>query len=141
MPLADALAALNATLNGLSGLLLIVGFVLVRQGRTAGHKRAMLGAFGVSAVFLVSYLTRVALSGTHPYPPDAPFRMFYLVMLASHVVLAAFVPFLAIGAIVLALKGRIAAHRKLVRVTLPVWMYVSVTGVCVYVMLYHIAGI
>jgi putative membrane protein len=141
MPLADSLAALNATLNGFSGVLLIVGFVLIRQGRRAAHKRAMMGAFGVSALFLVSYLSRVALSGTHPYPPDAPFRVFYLGMLASHVVLAAFVPFLAVGTIVLAWKGRLEAHRKWVRVTLPVWLYVSVTGVGVYVMLYHVAGV
>lgn len=141
MPLGDTLAALNASLNGLSGCLIVVGWWHVRRGNTDAHKKAMLGAFGVSALFLVSYLTRVAVSGTHVYPPEAPLRGFYLAMLASHVVLAALVPFLAVGSIWLALKDRISAHKRLVRFTLPIWLYVSVTGVGVYFMLYHLAGI
>jgi uncharacterized membrane protein YozB (DUF420 family) len=141
MELSDSLAALNAVLNGLSGVALVIGWVLIRRGDAAAHKRAMLSAFGISAVFLVSYLTRVALSGTHVYPADAPGRTLYLGMLASHVVLAATVPFLAVGAIVMALKGRLEAHRKIVRFALPIWLYVSVTGVGVYIMLYHVAGV
>lgn len=141
MELSDSLAALNAILNSLSGLALLVGWSMIRSGRADAHKRAMLTAFGISAVFLVSYLARVALSGTHPYPPDAPARTLYLVMLASHVILAATVPFLAVGSIVMALKKRWSAHRKLVKFTLPIWLYVSVTGVGVYLMLYHVAGV
>ena len=141
MELADNLAALNAVLNGLSGVALVVGWRMIRAGRKDEHRRAMLSAFGISALFLVSYLARVALSGTHPYPEDAPGRLFYLVMLASHVVLAASVPFLSVGAIVMAFKERWTAHRRLVRFALPIWLYVSVTGVGVYVMLYHVAGV
>lgn len=141
MELSDTLAALNAALNGLSGIALVIGWMMIRQGKAESHKRAMLSAFGISAVFLVSYLTRVVLSGTHTYPPDAWGRTFYLVMLASHVILAAFVPFLAIGAIVMAFKKRFETHKKIVRFALPIWLYVSVTGVGVYVMLYHVAGV
>jgi putative membrane protein len=141
MELADRLAALNATLNGLSGLSLLLGWWLIRQGNREGHRRAMLGAFGISAVFLVSYLTRVALSGTHPYPESAPGRSFYLVMLASHVILAATVPFGAVSAIYFAWKGKFEQHKKVVKLTLPVWLYVSVTGVLVYLMLYQLAGV
>ena len=141
MELADSLAALNAVLNGLSGVALGVGWTMIRSGRAEAHRRAMLTAFGISALFLVSYLSRVALSGTHPYPADAPARTFYLVMLASHVILAAFVPFLAVGSIVMAFKERWSAHKRLVKFTLPIWLYVSVTGVGVYVMLYHVAGV
>lgn len=141
MELADNLAALNALLNGMSGVALVVGWTMIRSGRAEAHKRAMLTAFGISALFLVSYLARVGLSGTHPYPPDAPARTFYLVMLATHVILAAFVPFLAVGSIVMAFKERWSAHKKLVKFTLPIWLYVSVTGVGVYVMLYHVAGV
>ena len=141
MAIADSLALLNAVLNGCSFLCLITGTVLIRRQDRAGHKKAMLGAFGISAVFLVSYLTRVALSGTHPYPEEAPFRTFYLVMLATHVVLAATVPFLAVGSIWLALTERLAWHKRLVKITLPTWLYVSATGVGVYIMLYHVAGV
>ena len=141
METADKLAALNAVLNGLSGVALVVGWVMIRSDRKDAHKKAMLSAFGISALFLVSYLVRVALSGTHPYPPDAPARLFYLGMLASHVILAAFVPFLSVGAIVMAFKKRWATHKKIVKFALPIWLYVSVTGVGVYVMLYHVAGV
>ena len=141
MELADSLAALNAVLNALSGIALVVGWTMIRAGRKAAHKRAMLTAFGISAVFLISYLVRVALSGTHPYPEDAPGRTFYLVLLASHVILAASVPFLSVGSIVMAFKERWSTHKRLVRFTLPIWLYVSVTGVGVYVMLYHVAGV
>lgn len=140
MDLNDTLATLNAVLNGTSGVLLVVGGLLARQHKREAHKKVMLSAFAVSAIFLVSYLTRVAIGGTHPYPEEAPGRMFYLVMLASHVLLAATVPFFALGGIWLGWKGRIDTHRRLMRVGLPVWLYVSVTGVGVYLMLYHYAG-
>ena len=139
--LGDTLAAVNATLNGTSAVFLVLGWWFIRQGQRARHKRAMLTAFAISCAFLVSYLTRVAISGTHTYPQYYPFRSFYLILLASHVLLAATVPFLAVAAITLALKNRLPAHRKVVRWALPVWLYVSVTGVLVYVMLYGVAGV
>lgn len=140
MDLNDSLALLNAVLNGTSGLCLVVGWLFIRAGNPQAHRAAMLGAFGISAVFLMSYLTRVAIGGTHPYPPDAPLRGFYLAMLASHVVLAATVPFFAVGGIWMAVKNRLATHRKIMRIGLPIWLYVSVTGVGVYLMLYHVAA-
>ncbi len=141
MELADTLALVNAILNGCSFIFLMVGFTLIKQGKRDAHRNAMLGAFGISGIFLICYLARVALSGTHPYPEDAPFRTFYLVMLASHVTLAAFVPFGAVGSIWFAWKQRFEKHKKLVKITFPVWAYVSITGVGVYVMLYQIAGV
>lgn len=140
MHLSDILAATNALLNASCAVCLVAGWRRIRALDRRAHRRWMLAAFSISCIFLASYLTRVALSGTHTYPPEAPFRTFYLVMLASHVILAAFVPFLAVGSIVLAWKERLPLHRKLARVTLPVWLYVSVTGVGVYIMLYHVAG-
>jgi putative membrane protein len=101
----------------------------------------MLAAVGISAVFLVSYLARVALSGTHPYPEDAPLRGLYLVILATHVLLAALVPPMALRAVWLAMKGRFEEHKRLVKWAAPVWLYVSVTGVLVYLMLYHLADV
>lgn len=141
MNVTDSLAALNATLNAASASCLVIGWLRIRAGRRDDHKRWMITAFVISGVFLVSYLTRVGLSGTHTYPPDAPLRTFYLIMLATHVVLAALVPFLAVAAITLALKDRLAAHKRVVRFALPIWLYVSVTGVGVYVLLYQVAGV
>ena len=136
MELADQLALCNACLNATSAVLLITGWYFIRSGRRDLHRRAMMGAFVVSAVFLVSYLTRVALSGTHVYPQEAPGRGLYLFILATHVPLAATVPVFALRAIFLAVKQRFPEHRRLMRVGLPIWLYVSVTGVAVYFMLY-----
>jgi len=133
----DRLAALNATLNGTAAVLLFLGWRAVRAGKVARHRAFMGSAFLVSALFLVSYLTRFYLTGTHRYPGTGAMRTIYLSVLLTHTVLAAAVPFLAIRTIYLALKDRVAAHRKIARVTLPVWMYVSVTGVLIYFMLYH----
>lgn len=133
----DRLAALNATLNGTAAVLLFLGWRAVRAGKVARHRAFMGSAFLVSALFLVSYLTRFYLTGTHRYPGTGAMRTIYLSVLLTHTVLAAAVPFLAIRTIYLALKDRVAAHRKIARITLPVWMYVSVTGVLIYFMLYH----
>jgi len=133
----DRLAALNATLNATAAILLFLGWRAVRAGKVARHRAFMGSAFLVSALFLVSYLTRFYLTGTHRYPGTGAMRTLYLSVLLTHTVLAAAVPFLAIRTIYLALKDRVAAHRKIARVTLPVWMYVSVTGVLIYFMLYH----
>lgn len=133
----DRLAALNATLNATAAILLFLGWRAVRAGKVDRHRAYMGSAFLVSALFLVSYLTRFYLTGTHRYPGTGAMRTIYLSVLLTHTVLAAAVPFLAIRTIYLALKDRVAAHRKIARVTLPVWMYVSVTGVLIYFMLYH----
>jgi putative membrane protein len=138
--LADRLAGLNALLNGTSFVLLCVGYYFIRTRQITRHKRTMIAAFAVSVVFLCSYLTRIALSGTHAYPADGPVRGLYLFILGTHVPLAATVPVFAIRGIYLGLDDRRAEHRRLMRVGLPIWIYVSVTGVLVYVLLYSALG-
>jgi putative membrane protein len=138
--LADRLAALNAVLNATSFVLLCVGYYFIRTKQIVRHHRTMLTAFSVSVVFLCSYLTRIALSGTHTYPLDGPLRAFYLFILGTHVPLAATVPVFAIRGIYLALNDRRAEHRRLMRIGLPIWIYVSVTGVLVYFLLYAALG-
>jgi putative membrane protein len=135
--LGDTLAAINAGLNSTSAVLLLFGWRAARARAIAIHRRCMVGALGVSALFLVSYLTRVALTGTHRYPGHGALKTLYLALLSSHMILAMVTPPLALRALYLALKQRFAEHRRLVRYTFPIWMYVSVTGVVVYWMLYH----
>ncbi len=138
--LGDLLALVNASLNGLSGVLLLAGRVAIARRRPEVHRRLMVAAFVVSAVFLACYLTRVALTGTHRYPGAGAWKAIYLAVLFSHMLLAAAVPFLAIRSLWLAVKRRFDAHRRIVRFTFPMWMYVSITGVLVYVLLYHPPG-
>jgi uncharacterized membrane protein YozB (DUF420 family) len=131
----------NATLNAVALVLLLWGYQLVRSGRLGAHRRAMLACFATSVAFLLSYLTYHAYVDVgRPFPtyPPAVVKYFYWGMLASHIVLAALVPFLAVGAIFLGLKDRRAAHRRLVRWAFPIWVYVSVTGILVYLMIYQI---
>ena len=138
----DWLPHVNASLNALATVLLIAGVVLIRSGKEKAHKRTMLSCFAVSAVFLICYLIYHALAGSKKFPAEAAdgIRYFYFVMLISHIVLAAAVPVLAIWTILLGLNPkRRAAHRRLARWTFPIWLYVSVTGVLLYVMLYHYA--
>ena len=137
--LAAALPPINAGLNALSAVLLLAGWRAIRAGDRERHRRWMLAAVACSALFLVSYLTRFALTGAHRFPGGGALRAAYLVLLASHTVLAALVPPLVLAALWLALRGRFERHRRLARVTFPIWLYVSVTGVLVYVMLYHVA--
>jgi putative membrane protein len=138
--LADRLAALNAVLNGASFVLLCTGYYFIRTKQIRKHKRTMLTAFGVSVLFLCSYLTRIALSGTHVYPHEAAYRSLYLFILGTHVPLAATVPVFAIRGLYLGLNDRRAEHRRLMRIGLPIWLYVSVTGVLVYLLLYAALG-
>ncbi len=135
----ELLPHVNAGLNALAGLLLVLGYVLIRRGRVTAHRNTMLAAFGVSAVFLVCYLTRIALAGNKIFPHEygEAIRYAYLALLASHVLLAITVPFLAGATIYLGLRDRRAAHRRIARWTLPIWLYVSATGVLVYLMLYQ----
>lgn len=139
MTLVDLLPTVNAALNATSAALLVLGFRAIRAGDWRRHRALMLGAVGCSVLFLVGYLTRMALTGTHRFPGDGALRAFYLAVLGTHTVLAALAGPLVLRTLWLAWKGRYPAHRRIARVTLPVWLYVSVTGVVVYVMLYHLA--
>lgn len=132
------LATLNAVLNSVAAVLLVAGWVSIRSGRVKLHRAVMVAAFAVSAIFLVSYLTYHALEGSRPFQGTGVVRPIYFTILISHVVLAAAVPVMALRMFFLAWKGRFDAHRRLGRVTLPIWLYVSVTGVVIYLMLYHL---
>ena len=140
----DMLPTINAALNALATVLLLIGFIFIRQKKVDAHKTTMLSAFGVSVLFLISYLTYHTLRqmqegvGHTKWEVDGWIRPVYYVILISHIILAAFVPFLAIGTIVLGLKNKISAHRRLAKITWPIWMYVSITGVMVYVLLYQV---
>jgi putative membrane protein len=138
--LGDLLALANACLNATSAALIVGAYAAILRRRERLHRNLMLTALAVSIVFLCSYLTRVALTGTHRYPGHGPLKALYLGVLGSHMLLAAATPPLVLRAMWLALKRRLAEHRRLVRYALPVWLYVSVTGVAVYVMLYHPPG-
>lgn len=140
----SALPTVNASLNALATVLLVVGMLLIKQGKRDAHRNVMLTAFGVSVVFLVCYLTYHF--GLHHYTGERgkPFtgtglvRGIYFVILISHVLLAAVVPFLAVVTIYRGLKADWARHRKIAKVTFPIWLYVSITGVVIYLMLYHL---
>jgi len=132
------LATTNAVLNAVSTLLLVVGWIAIAQGQWRMHRAAMIAAFAVSAVFLVCYLTYHYLVGHVPFRGQGPVRTVYFTILITHIVLAVFVPILALRMFFLAWKGRWEAHRRLGRITMPIWLYVSVTGVVIYAMLYHL---
>jgi putative membrane protein len=134
----EQLPAVNATLNALAGVLLVIGWVLIKSRRERAHKITMLSAFAVSAVFLACYLVYHFQVRHVPFEGPDSVRPVYYAILISHVVLAATVPFLAGTTIYLGLADRRQKHRRLARWTLPIWLYVSVTGVIVYAMLYQI---
>jgi putative membrane protein len=133
--------ALNAALNLTCFVLLIGGRMAIARGDVAVHRKRMLAAVITSAVFLVSYLIRFATTGAHKYPGDGIDRIIYLATLMSHMVLAVVLVPLVVGAVRRALRGDFEAHKRMVRFTWPIWMYVSVTGVIVYLMLYHLAPV
>lgn len=139
MTLAEALPTVNASLNALSAALLLAGWRAIRAGRRERHRALMLSALACSALFLVGYLTRIALTGTHRFPGGGALRAAYLALLGSHTLLAAAALPLVLRTLHLALRGRFDSHRRLARWTFPVWLYVSVTGVAVYLVLYHLA--
>ncbi len=134
----SALPAVNAFLNGTSAVLLSAGFVFIRRKHIAAHRACMLSAFGVSALFLVSYLVYHAQAGSVPFQGRGWVRPVYFALLLSHIVLAAVIVPLALTTIHRAWTGRFDRHRRIARWTLPIWLYVSVTGVLVYLMLYHL---
>jgi protein SCO1/2/putative membrane protein len=127
----------NATLNATAAVLLITGYTLIRNGRRDAHHRVMIAAFTVSSLFLVCYLIYHSQVGSVHYPHEGMLRTVYLTILSTHTVLAATVPVLAIMTLRRAVKGNFPGHRRLARWTLPIWLYVSVTGVIVYLMLYQ----
>lgn len=139
MTLADALPTVNALLNACSGVLVFLGWRAIRAGARDVHRKLMLAACASSVLFLASYCTRVALTGTHRFPGTGALRTVYLVVLGSHTVLAALTLPLVLRTVFLSLSSRFPEHRRIARFTFPVWMYVSVTGVLVYVLLYHVA--
>ncbi|MEW5982661.1 MAG: DUF420 domain-containing protein [Acidobacteriota bacterium] len=134
----SALPSLNATLNALAACLLVLGYWFIRRGRRGAHKASMIAAFVTSALFLVSYVVYHANAGSRPFPGTGPIRAVYFVILISHVVLAAVILPLALATLWRALAGRFDRHRRMARYTLPLWLYVSVTGVAIYLMLYHL---
>ena len=129
---------LNAALNSTATLLIIAGFIQIRRRRIAAHKACMLGATAVSAGFLVSYLIYHYFAGHTRFPGNGAARAIYLSILFTHVILAATVPFLVGLAVYRALRNQIDRHKRIVRWAFPIWLYVSITGVIVYLMLYHI---
>ncbi len=132
----SALPALNAFLNGTSAVLLTVGFLCIRRQRVTPHKVCMLTAFGTSCLFLVSYLIYHYHVGARPFAGQGWMRWVYFTLLVSHIVLAAVIVPLALTTIYRAWNAQFVKHRRIARWTLPVWLYVSVTGVLVYGMLY-----
>jgi uncharacterized membrane protein YozB (DUF420 family) len=133
----DRLPALNALLNATAAVLLVRGFLLIRAGRREEHRRTMLIAFAVSTVFLASYLVHHAFAGIIMYQKTGWIHVVYLTILGTHTALAAAVPVLAIITLRRGLKGNFPRHRAVAKWTLPIWLYVSVTGVVVYFMLYR----
>lgn len=131
------LPAINATLNATAAVLLVWGYTLIRRKRVQQHRRVMVSAFAVSVVFLICYVIYHAQVGSVPYPKTKPFRTAYLTLLFTHVILAATVPVLASITLYRAWKADFARHRRIARWTFPIWLYVSVTGVIVYWMLYR----
>ncbi len=131
------LPAVNAALNATAAVLLVWGFTLIRRGRKRAHRRVMLSAFTVSTLFLIGYVVYHAVVGTVRFQRTGPVRTLYLGILLTHTLLAAAVPPLAIVTLTRGLRGRFDRHRQLARWTLPIWLYVSVTGVVVYWMLYR----
>lgn len=136
MSVAD-LPALNAVLNATSAGLLATGYVLIRQGRREAHRRTMLAALACSALFLTSYLVYHFHVGSVKFQGQGAVRTLYFTILLTHTVLAVTIVPLVVLTVVPALKGRFDRHRRLARVTLPLWAYVSVTGVVIYWMLYR----
>jgi uncharacterized membrane protein YozB (DUF420 family) len=137
MTFAD-LPALNAVLNSTAAVLLVFGYRFIRSGNREAHRKVMIAAFSVSVLFLVSYLVYHYQVGSVKFTKTGPIRTVYFTILISHSILAAFVPFLAVISLWRALKGQFDKHRRIARWTLPIWLYVSITGVAVYWMLYRL---
>ena len=136
MTLSD-LPALNATLNATSAILLLIGYTFIRRGHIRRHRAVMISACVSSTLFLTSYVIYHANIGSKPFPGQGPIRLVYFTILLTHVLLAITVPPLALITLSRGLRAKFDRHVAIARWTFPIWMYVSVTGVIVYVMLYH----
>lgn len=134
------LALVNASLNATSSLALFAGFYFVKQKSLRMHRRAMLTALTASALFLIFYVTRVAFTGTHDFAGEGMARVIYLSILFSHIALAVLVVPLVLRLVFLVRRRRFRDHARLARWTFPIWAYVSVTGLVVYVLLYQVYG-
>jgi uncharacterized membrane protein YozB (DUF420 family) len=134
----EQLPAVNATLNALAAVLLILGWTLIKTRREQAHKWTMLTAFCVSCVFLTCYLVYHVQVGSVPFQGQGTIRAVYFSILITHVVLAATVPVLAGVTIYFGMADRREKHRRIARWTFPIWLYVSITGVIIYLMLYHL---
>lgn len=132
------LPTLNAILNSISAVLIVIGYFLIRARRIEAHRKTMLAAFTTSTLFLISYLVYHAQVGSVRFQGTGAIRTVYFTILLTHTVLAAVVAPMVVVTLFRGLKGRFEKHRKLARITLPIWLYVSVTGVVVYGMLYHL---
>jgi putative membrane protein len=132
------LPALNATLNGISAVLLTAGYILIRRGRPNLHKRCMLAALTTSALFLISYVVYHLNTGSRPFPGRGAIRAVYFAILVTHVILAAAIVPLALTTAARGLRNQYDRHVRIARWTLPLWLYVSVTGVVIYLMLYRL---
>ena len=138
--LAGILAPVNAALNLTSTLCLVVGYRYIRKKKTRHHRRAMLGAASASGLFLVFYILRYSLTGTHRFAGEGLAKVMYLSVLSTHMVLAVVIVPLVLVLLYLAWKSRFEAHRRLARWTFPVWLYVSLSGLLIYFLLYHVYG-
>ncbi|HSH74091.1 MAG TPA: DUF420 domain-containing protein [Longimicrobiales bacterium] len=138
--LGDTLAVLNASLNAASAVSLLAGFVLIRRRAVRAHRRAMLTALTASGLFLVFYVTRVALTGTHEFAGRGAARTVYLTVLFSHMLLAVALVPLVLRLLYLVRRRRFHDHARIARWVFPVWVYVSATGLLVYLLLYQVYG-
>jgi putative membrane protein len=136
----DALALVNAGLNLASFGLVVAGYVQIKRKNRKAHETCMKAAFFTSATFLVSYLTRYALTGAHHLASSGWVKVGYLVLLFSHMTLAVLTVPLVLRSLFLARGARFVEHKRIAKVTFPIWVYVSATGVLVYAILYHIVG-
>jgi uncharacterized membrane protein YozB (DUF420 family) len=134
------LPTVNATLNSIAFVLLLCGYYFIRRQRVKPHARCMVSAFCVSVLFLISYLTYRFWGEEKNFGGEGWIRPVYFFILISHVILAATVPFLATYTLYQAAQGRFQKHRRIARITFPIWAYVSITGVVVYVLLFLIYG-
>jgi uncharacterized membrane protein YozB (DUF420 family) len=128
----------NAILNSTSAILLIAGYVLIRKGRINAHRNCQLTAFTTSVLFLLSYLTYHYYHGSTRFPGQGVVRSLYLTILSTHTVLAVVIVPMILFTLYRAARRDFVSHRRIARWTLPLWLYVSVTGVVVYLMLYHL---
>jgi uncharacterized membrane protein YozB (DUF420 family) len=133
----SSLPLVNAILNGIAAVFLVAGYLLIRRGNMAAHRAVMIAAFATSVLFLTSYVIYHANAGSRPFPGTGTIRIIYFMILISHIVLAATIPPLAMLTLWRGLSRRFDRHVPIARWTLPLWLYVSVTGIIVYLMLYQ----